>query len=292
MSDPAVRVCPVPVAVLGEGPVWDAKAARLHWVDADQKKLFGFDPQSGVSDTTDLPAYPGCYAIRAKSGMVIAYRNQLALIDSDIAAAKTVETPGVDFSVERFNDGACDRRGRFWLGTMDRKLKEPVGSLFRLDPDLSLRKVEANLICSNGIAFSPDDRIMYHTDTGAGKIYAYDYDISTGNAANRRVFADFAGQTGRPDGCTIDAEGHLWIAQVGGGMVVRLDPKGSRAREIKLPTARPTSAMFGGHDLRTLFVTTMKFGLSSEAAAEQPDAGGLFAIDLDVPGLPEPTFAG
>jgi sugar lactone lactonase YvrE len=155
-----------------------------------------------------------------------------------------------------------------------------------------LREVESNLVCSNGIAFSPDDRTMYHTDTGAGRIYAYDYDIAAGDVANRRVLADFVGQTGRPDGCTIDAEGHLWVAQVGGGMIVRLDPKGNRVREIKMPTARPTSVMFGGREFQTLFVTSMKFGLSPEAAAEQPDAGGLFAIDLDVPGLPEPTFAG
>lgn len=292
MSAADVRVCAVPSAVLGEGPVWDSRAGRLRWVDADQKKLFTYDPQSGASDTVNLPAYPGCYAMRAKGGMILAYRNQLVLIDDDITAAQVIETSGVDFAVERFNDGACDRRGRFWLGTMDRKLKEPVGSLFRFDPDQTLHKVESNLVCSNGIAFSPDDRTMYHTDTGAGKIYAYHYDIATGTASERRIFVDFAGQTGRPDGCTIDAEGHLWVAQVGGGMVVRIDPAGRRVREVKLPTVRPTSAMFGGRDLRTLYVTTMKFGLTPEQAGEQPDAGSLFAIEVDVPGLPEPTFAG
>ena len=292
MTSDSVRKCVAPDAVLGEGPVWDSKSARLHWLDADQKKLFTFDPTTDAAQISDLPAYPGSYAMRKGGGLVMAYRNQIALIYDEIASAKIIETPKVDFSVERFNDGACDRRGRFWVGTMDRKLKEPVGSLFRLDPDLSLHKIETDLVCSNGIAFSPDDRVMYHTDTGAGKIYAYDYDIASGSVDNRRVFADFSGQAGRPDGCTIDAEGCLWVAQVGGGILVRIDPAGNRIREIVLPTLRPTSVMFGGAKLNTLYITTMKFGLTPEMLAQQPDAGGLLAIDLDVPGLSEPMFAG
>lgn len=279
-------------AALGEGPVWDEQRGRLTFVDAAEKVLFTFDPETGASERTSLPHYPGSYAYRRSGGMVIAYRNELALTDGGIAEARTIPTPGVDFTEQRFNDGACDRAGRFFVGTMHRKLKDPVGNLFRLDPDLGLTHLVADLVCSNGIAFSPDDRTMYHTDTGARRIYAYDYDIDSAAMSNRRVFADFAAGPGRPDGCTIDAEGCLWIAAVAGGEVVRLDPAGRRIGAIKLPVSRPTSVMFGGRDLRTLFVTSMTVGLTAEELAAQPQAGCLFSIRVDVPGLPEPRFAG
>lgn len=279
-------------AVLGEGPVWDDRRGRLSFVDAAEKLLFTLDPLSGTSDRTALPYYPGSYAYRRAGGMVIAYRNQLVIIDGDIAAGRVIPTPGVDFAVERFNDGACDRAGRFWVGTMDRKLKDPVGALFRFDPDHNLTRMVGELIASNGIAFSPDDRVMYHTDTGVARIYAYDYDIDSGAISNRRIFADFVAGRGRPDGCTIDAEGCIWVAAIGAGEIVRIDPSGRRVAAIALPVIRPTSVMFGGSDLRTLFVTSMQHGLTPEELAAQPQSGCLFSVRVDVPGLLEPRFAG
>jgi len=279
-------------AVLGEGPVWDEARGRLTFVDAAEKVLFTLDPVSGASKRTELAQYPGSYAYRRSGGMVIAYRTEIALSDDGIAAARAIPTPGLDFTEQRFNDGACDRAGRFFVGTMHRKLKDPVGNLFRLDPDLTLTHLVSGLVCSNGIAFSPDDRVMYHTDTGVGRIFAYDYDIDTGAISNRRVFADFTGGKGRPDGCTIDAEGCVWTAAITGGEIVRLDPSGRRVGGIELPVARPTSVMFGGDDLKTLFVTSMQVGLTPEELAAQPQAGCLFSVRVDVPGLPEPRFAG
>lgn len=287
-----IRCYEEPRAVLGEGPLWDPQRGRLTWLDAAEKMMFTLDPASGQIASTELPHYPGSYAYRGDGSMIMAYRNALAIIDGGTAASDQLETPGVDFTVERFNDGACDRAGRFWVGTMDRKLKDPVGALFRLDPDRRLTRMVGELTASNGIAFSPDDRVMYHTDTGAACIYAYDFDIDTGAIANRRVFADFTNWRGRPDGCTIDAEGCIWAAAIGAGEVVRIDPAGRRVAEIPLPVVRPTSVMFGGADLRRLFITSMQFGLSPDELAAQPQAGCLFAVDVDVPGLPEPCFAG
>jgi sugar lactone lactonase YvrE len=281
-----------PRAVLGEGPVWDSQRARLSWLDAAEKLFFTLDPVTGVVDRKVLPHYPGSYAFRRDGGMIMAYRNQLMIIEGDPSAARQVATPGVDFAVERFNDGACDRAGRFWIGTMDRKLKDPVGALFRLDPDLTLTRMVGEITASNGIAFSPDNRVMYHTDTGAARIYAYDFNIKTGVIANRRVFADFTAWRGRPDGCTIDAEGCVWAAAIGAGEVVRIDPVGRRVAAIALPVSRPTSVMFGGSDLTTLFITSMQHGLSPEELAAQPGAGCLFSVVLGVPGLPEPLFVG
>jgi sugar lactone lactonase YvrE len=142
------------------------------------------------------------------------------------------------------------------------------------------------------MAFSPDVRIFYHTDSRTGQILSYDFDIDTGSIGNPRLHFDFAGRAGRADGFTIDAEGCLWAAEIDAGKLVRIDPRGNCVREILLPTTRPTSAMFGGAGLHTLYVTTMQHRLSEEQMAQQPQAGCLFAIEMDVPGLAEPRFAG
>ncbi|MGQ7793606.1 SMP-30/gluconolactonase/LRE family protein [Faunimonas sp. B44] len=283
---------PEPAAVLGEAPLWDSREGRIWWVDCDQKKLFsrGSAPDSETR-TFSLPHHPGCYAFRERGGMIMAYRNQVALLDLETGETEPVET-GADFSVERFNDGCCDRAGRFWAGTMHRKRTDRAGSLFRIDPDLSAHKMASDLIVSNGISFSPDDTVMYHHDSRAGLIFAYDFDCDRGTIARRRVFVDFNGRPGRPDGCTTDAEGNLWVAEIGAGRVVRFDPHGRQIGEIALPVTRPSSVMLGGEDLSTLFITTMREGLSAEEQAAQPLAGCLFYTRVDVPGLPEPRFAG
>lgn len=281
-----------PAAVLGEGAVWDGDRGRLLWVDCDQKILFDLDVETGALSSIVLAHNPGSYALRRQGGMVMAYRNGLVIVNQEAGQEEPIEVTGVDYSVERFNDGACDRAGRFWVGTMDKRLREPVGSLFRLDPDRSFHLIEPEITCSNGIAFSPDDRVMYHTDTGAGRIYAYDFDIDTASVRNRRVFADFHDEPGRPDGCTLDSEGCLWVAEVGGGQVVRLDPSGRQVAAVSLPVQRPTSVALGGHDLRTLYITTMRFGMTPEQVAQSPEAGRTFAVEVDVAGLPEARYAG
>jgi sugar lactone lactonase YvrE len=289
----ALNFYPEPKAVLGEAPLWEPQAGRIWWVDCDQKKLFSRDPDpSKEARTCALPHYPGSYAFREGGGLVMAYRNQLALVNLETGENQSFEATGVDFSSERFNDGACDRAGRFWAGTMDRKRAAPVSSLFRIDPDLSVHRMVSGLTVSNGIAFSPDDRTMYHHDSRAGLIFAYDFDLDKGDIRNQRVFVDFAGRPGRPDGCTIDAEGNLWVAEIGGGRVVRFDKTGRQIGAIEMPVSRPSSVMFGGEDLSILFITTMREGLAPEELAQQPEAGCLFYVKLDVPGLPEPRFAG
>ncbi len=290
----ALSYYPEPKAVLGEAPVWDPVGANIWWVDCDQKKIFCRDPAPDApARTFALPHAPGSYAFREKGrGVIMAYRNKLALVDFETGAHEPFDATGADISVERFNDGACDRAGRFWTGTMHKLRKERVASLFRIDPDLSVHRMASDLIVSNGIAFSPDDKTMYHHDSRAGLIFAYDFDIDRGEIRNRRVFVDFADRPGRPDGCTTDAEGNLWVAEIGAGRIVRFDPTGRQIGTIDLPVTRPSSVMFGGADLRTLFITTMHDGLSPEEVKRQPLAGCLFYVRVDVPGLPEPRFAG
>jgi L-arabinonolactonase len=155
---------------------------------------------------------------------------------------------------------------------MDFNIRDAVGALYRVDPDLGVHRMDVGITLSNGIAWSPDDRTMYYCDSRPGRIYAYDYDLATGTIGNRRLFVDFKGRKGRPDGCTVDAEGGLWVAEISASQVVRFDPSGKEEFALRLPVSRPTSVMFGGSDLRTLFITSMKHGLSAEELAREPQA--------------------
>jgi sugar lactone lactonase YvrE len=174
---------------------------------------------------------------------------------------------------------------------MDDRLTSPTGALYRLDPDLSCRRMESGIGISNSLAWSPDDRIFYFADTLRRTIFAYDFDAETGAISNRRVFTDCIDQPGAPDGSTIDAEGYLWNAQWDGWRLVRYAPDGRIDRVVGLPVQKPTSCMFGGPDLATLYVTSAVWDLTGEALAKQPNAGGVFALDVGVRGLPESRFA-
>lgn len=279
-------------AILGEGPLWDVATARLYALDCMGKKLHCHERAGAPSESWSLPRTPGSFALRQNGGMLMAYRRGLALIEPGTDKLDDVPTPDIDFTKEIFNDGKCDRKGRFWTGTMDFNIKESVGGLYRVDPDLSVHRMDTGITLSNGIGWSPDNRTMYYCDSRPGRIYAYDYDLAAGAIENRRLFVDFNGRKGRPDGCTVDAEGGLWVAEISAAQIVRFDPAGKEVSTLAVPVSRPTSVMFGGKDLRTLFITSMQHGLSPEELAREPQAGGVFAADVGVAGLPEPRFAG
>ncbi len=279
------------VAELGESPIWSASENALYWVDLTQRTVLRRDMAAGRTDRFPVSGMPGAIARRQKGGIIAAFRTGLALVDLTSGEERKIEAP-IDFGVERFNEAKCDRRGRFFAGTMDKTLAAPIGGLYRVDPDLSVTRVMDGVRLSNGLAWSPDDRILYHNDSRPGQVYAYDYDIETGEIANRRVHIDFAGTGAHPDGSTIDAEGCLWIAEVGRGSVGRYDPEGKRMSGIDLPTSRVSSVMFGGEDLGTLFITTMTYNLAPELRAAQPLAGRLFAARPGVKGIAEVPFAG
>ncbi len=278
-------------AELGEGPLWSVRDQNLYWIDVTQRTVWRHDPASGKTERFTVSGMPGSIAVCEKGGLLAAFRTGLAHIDLE----KGVETKlpsAIDFGTERFNDGKCDRRGRFFAGTMDKTMKAPVGGLYRVDADRSVTRVADGIVLSNGIAWSPDDRIMYHCESRPGVVYAYDYDIATGTPSNRRVHIDLASAGRHCDGCTVDAEGFLWIAEVGVSSVGRYAPDGRRVAGIELPTKRVSSVMFGGPGLDTLFITTMRYNLTPEESAAQPLAGHLFTARPGVRGLPESYFAG
>jgi sugar lactone lactonase YvrE len=170
------------------------------------------------------------------------------------------------------------------------------GALYCFDTPGSARRLDTGFLVSNGLGWSPDDKTMYFTDTGLGVIYAYDFDLETGEPTRRRLFAQIDPDMGRPDGLTVDAEGYLWVALWDGWRVVRLAPDGSIDREIVLPVPRPTSCCFGGTDLRTLYITSARVRLTRETLAEAPMSGGIFSLKLGVagqatvPAFPEGLF--
>ena len=293
MSDSSPFRCVLDIkASLGECPLWHPEEQALYWVDINAPSLNRFDPASGVNIARPLPASIGSYAFRRGGGFVLALRDGVYFADALGRPTRKVAEAPYDPDHHRFNDGRCDRSGRFFVGTMNERRDAPTGALWRLDPDLGFTRIAGDMTVSNGLAWSPDGLTMYHADTPTHVVRAFDYDPATGTPTQPREFARFSGETDRPDGGTVDAQGCYWTAFYRGGKVVRLSPHGRVLAEYPIPAMCPTMCAFGGRDLRTLFVTTARQQRDNEELARLPRSGGLFAMTVDAPGLPEPSFAG
>jgi sugar lactone lactonase YvrE len=274
---------------LGEGPVWNPDEGALYWVDCVRRELLRNVPGEPEIKRWSLQRQPGSFAFCATSRLLLASRTGLGIFDLATGRESNIEAGQFDASKERFNDGKCDARGRFWTGTMDRALSQPVGSLYCVGSELTVSRVDAKfLTLSNGMAWSPDSSAMYLCDSRPGAVLRYDFDLDSGTLSNRRVFIDFSGQPGRPDGCTVDIEGGLWVAEIGAGRVARYDPSGRLERAVTLPISHPTSVAFGGARLDTLYITSMVHGSAQE---QEPLAGALFVADPGVSGFPASQFS-
>ncbi len=280
--------------VLGESPVWDPRDKVLYWVNILGQDIHRFYPDTGVNETFHLPQFVSSVALRQQGGLIITLKNAFAFFDPDTGQLDLLDSPEPDKPDNRFNDGKCDRQGRFWAGTMNHlQCDAPSGSLYRFDPDRRTTRMRCDVSCSNGLGWSPDNRVMYFAESFRHCIYAFDFDAADGTLSNQRVFASMDKNSGGvPDGLTVDAEGCVWNAQVGLGRVVRYSPTGDVDRIIELPVPRPTSCIFGGDNLDVLYVTSATETMTEEQIAQAPLSGGLFAIYPGVRGLPEPRFAG
>jgi sugar lactone lactonase YvrE len=277
-------------AVLGEGPVWVADEGALYWVDIKGAKIFRLG-NDGQLDQWPTPFRVGSIAPRASGGFIAGTNEGIAEVDLSTGHLRILFNPEEELPNNRFNDGKVDRQGRFWAGTMDDRERGSAGTLYRIDPDLTWRAIDTGYGITNGPAFSPDGRIMYHSDTLRRVTYAFDLD-SEGNATGRRIFLKFAGDEGHPDGMTVDSQGCLWIAFWGGWCVRSYSPEGELLQTIEIPVEQPSSCAFGGPDLDRLYVTSATKGLSEAALDMQPNAGGLFMTKPGVQGLKEVPFAG
>ncbi len=276
---------------LGEGPVWDERDQSLWWVDIRAPALHHWTPGESAAVTIALPEAVGSIALRECGGLMAAAKSGLNALD----AASGVLTPWVDPEAHlpdnRFNDGRCDRQGRFIAGTMPESSREPAGSLYRFDPDGACSKLLGDISVPNSLAFSPDGRTLYFADTHRNRIWAFDYDIASGGLSRQRLFASTEGHAGRPDGSCVDAEGYLWNCEYGGWRVVRYAPDGRIDGAIPLPVANPTCCCFGGPQLDILYITSAAQRLTPQQLAQQPLAGSLFAVRPGIRGLPESRFA-
>ena len=276
---------------LGEGPVWSPEEQALYWVDIVKAKLQRWHPESGEYRFWQLPNDIGSFALRKTGGAIVALRTGFAFLDFDSGEVSPIFDPEADLSFTRFNDGKCDRAGRFWAGTMDEEGPNTRGALYRFDPNASCTLMQPGIGISNGLGWSPDNRIMYYTDSVKHQIYAFDFDFDTGTIHNQKIFAETP-EAYVPDGLCVDAEGFVWSAKWDGWKVVRYAPDGSVDLEVQLPVQRPTSCMFGGPELRDLYITSASIGLTTGELEKQPEAGCVFVVKNAGQGLPEPNFAG
>jgi sugar lactone lactonase YvrE len=296
-SDPLAAASPFTCvldikASLGECPVWSPEEQALYWVDINAPSLNCFEPATGRNHAMPMPEAIGCFALRKSGGFIVALRTGVWLARKDGTLERKVADAPYDPAHHRFNDGRCDPTGRFFVGSMNEKRDANSATLIRIDPDFRATELLTDVMISNGLAWSPDGRTMYHADTPAHVVRAYDYDTARGTISNQRVFAHWTGETDRPDGAAVDSAGNYWVAFYRGGKVVQLSPEGKVLGEYATPALCPTMCAFGGPDLRTLYVTSARQMREADELARLPQSGGIFALAVDVPGLPEPRFAG
>ena len=279
-------------ASLGESPVWSEEEQILYWVDINAPSLNRFDPATGQNTVMPMPVSIGCIALRRRGGFIVALRDGIWLARADGTLEERIAAAPYDTATHRFNDGRCDRQGRFFAGSMNEKRDANSAMLWRIDADHSITRVLGDFMISNGLAWSPDGRTMYHADTPSRVVRAYTYDAITGTPSSPRVFAQWTRETDRPDGGAVDSASNYWYAFYRGGKVVQLTPDGDLLAEYPIPAMCPTMCAFGGADRRTLYVTSARQLRDADELARLPYSGGIFAMRVDVPGLPEPPYEG
>ncbi len=287
-------------ALLGESPLWHPVEQCLYYCDIPGHRLHRLDPTTARLDTWDFETDVSACVPARRGGLVLTLRSGIVHFDPATGASTSLVAAPYDPARERFNDAKCDPAGRLWAGTIYEPRDPPLAALYCLDETGRLTRRADGITVSNGLAWSPDARTMYWSDTKAHTIYAFDYDLVRGDLGERRVFARFErraeGQLlesygGRPDGAAVDAEGCYWVAMFEGARVLRLSPRGEVLHELRLPVRCPTMPCFGGPDLRTLYITTAREKRPAEELDAQPWAGRVLQVRVDVPGLPAAVCA-
>jgi sugar lactone lactonase YvrE len=278
-------------SLLGEGPCWDHHNDVLVWVDIDGNSVHRFNPGTGKDESFRLPDAVGAAVPRASGGMMLAIGHGFSSLDLTTGAISTIAEPESGLIDNRMNDGKCDSRGRFWAGTLDKNTKPGAGALYCLDVDRRVTKMVDQVTISNGLAWSPDDSIMYFIDSATG-IDAFDFDVEACAMTKRRRLISIPKEAGLADGMCVDAEGYIWVAMWGGWGVNRYAPDGSPAGRIEVPARFTTSCAFGGAQLTDLYITTARRTQTADELADQPNAGGIFRCSPGVAGLPTSAYAG
>ena len=272
-----------PAATLGEGPCWDTTAQALYWVDIPVGRVHRMD-SGGALASWDIGQPVGAVVPRASGGLVLAAREGFLSLDPATGEVATLAVVEPDRPDNQMNDGACDRAGRFYAGTKADDERPGAGALYRLDPDLRVTTMCTGIGISNGIGWSPDDRLMYYIDSLEYRVDVLDYDPLTGQMGERRPFARLGSGEVVPDGLAVDSDGGVWVAVWGGGVIQRYDPSGRLIGAVRLPASHVTSCTFGGPGLDQLYVTT--------AAGPGRSGGALFTCPAGIAGLPAYPYRG
>ncbi|MEX2273259.1 MAG: SMP-30/gluconolactonase/LRE family protein [Vicinamibacterales bacterium] len=269
---------------LGEGPIWDHRIGLLLFVDIDGHQVHTFEPSSRAHHTIDAGEYVSAIALASGGGYLVTLQHDIVRFDLEHGVGERLASVEADRDDTRFNDGYVDPRGRFWAGTLSLVKKPGQGALYCLDgaaqASRPLVKILDNVTNSNGIDWSPDERLMYYIDTGTRRIDVFDFDAETGSIANRRPLVTIPESDGKPDGLILDEEGFIWVALWQGSAVRRYSPEGRFVQQIELPVSCPTKCAFGGANLDELYITTAK----PPRDTKQPQAGGVFVARPGVRG--------
>jgi sugar lactone lactonase YvrE len=280
---------------VGECPLWHPEEAALYWIDIQDRAVHRLHPASGAHRQWPMPTEPGAIARRAAGGLVVALRSGFARLDTDSGALDMIAPAPYDTVTTRFNDGRCDAAGRFWVGTLYEPRDRQLGQMVCLERGVVRLAWSGGMTVSNGLAFSPDNRTLYHADTTGHVIRRREFDLASGRVGDPCLFKQFPTDRthnygGRPDGAAIDSEGAYWCAMFDGGHLLRLSPAGDLLREIALPLRCPTMLAFGGPDLRTLYITSARYNRSAAELAQWPLSGCVLSLAVEVAGRAEAAY--
>lgn len=276
-------------AELGEGPMWHAPSRSVYFVDIRGRRVHRCAEDGSAQRSWEAPGRPGFIVPVTEGGFACALDDGLYRFSEESGEFTSLRPVEADQPDNRFNDGHVDAQGCLWFGSMDAGETRTSGSLYRIDPQGKVTAADSGYIITNGPAVSPDGKALYHTDTLAKQVYAFDL-LPDGSLENKRPFVAFTGN-GHPDGMAVDVDGHVWIALFGGARIDRFTSAGELVGTVKFPCSNVTKLAFGGDDLRTVYATTAWKGLSLEQRAREPLAGGLFTFRTDTPGLAQHDFS-
>jgi len=274
---------------VAESPVWDAANRRLLFCDIQGKRINALSVDDGARETYDLPDVVGSFGLCRSGRLVVALRHRVVLFDPRSRQIEDLTSAVVEPATNRMNDGKVGPDGAFWVGSMDENTpRQPTGALYRVTPDGRIERKTEGYAVSNGLAWSPDGRTIYHSDSTAGVIEAWDFDPTSGGMSHHRRLATLTSEEGRPDGAATDADGNYWSAGPSAGCINQFSPTGALIERIPFPVPGPTMPCFAE---RHLFVTSLREGKAPEVLQRFPTLGGLFRAGAPAEGAPVGLFA-
>lgn len=280
---------------LGECPLWDSKEGALYWIDILDKKVHCFNEVNQSYRYWRMPSEPGCIVKHIDGNLLVALRTGLMYLNLTTDKMTVLCKAPYNIHNTRFNDGRCDSKGRLWVGTIYEPRDLQYGSIFCFEKGVLYDK-QHHVVTSNGIAFNVTQTRMYHADTAAHCINVYDFDCCTGKTSNMRLFKQFVSNKkaltyiGRPDGAAVDSHDTYWCAMFEGGRILQFSSCGKILQEISLPVCCPTMVCFGGQDLKTLYITSARFGRSKSELETYPLSGYILAIRINIKGQNEYVY--